>query len=170
MTDDLFTIYPNSKAIENKSTMEELGIKELKARLFALLQKEALKKGKFVLSSGRQSSYYLDGRVITLTPEGAILVASLILEMIKGRGIDAVGGPTLGADPIVGAVAVLSHIKNIPLKTFIVRKKAKEALDKEGLVADTAVVIVDRGEGAALNLAGAGLKLEPIFKISDFGL
>lgn len=186
--------------------MEELGIKELKARLFALLQKEALKKGKFVLSSGRESSYYLDGRVITLTPEGAFLVGSLILEMIKGRGIDAVGGPTLGADPIVGAVAVLSHIKNIPLKTFIVRKKAKEhgtqrriegpalkegsrviivddvattgkaiieakeALDKEGLVADTAVVIVDRGEGAALNLAGAGLKLEPIFKISDFGL
>ena len=174
--------------------------------MFELLQKEALKKGKFILSSGKESSYYLDGRVITLTPEGAYLVGSIILEMIKGRGVDAVGGPTLGADPIVGALAVLSHTQNIPLRTFIVRKKAKEhgtqrqiegpalkegsrviivddvattgkaiieakeALDKEGLKADTAIVIVDREEGASDNLARCGLKLEPIFKISDFGL
>ena len=100
--------------------------KEMKAKLLKLLKKEAFKKGNFILSSGKTSSYYLDGRVITLTPEGAYLVASIILDMVKDKGIDAVGGPTLGADPITGAVAALSHAKNIPLKVFIVRKQAKE--------------------------------------------
>ena len=178
----------------------------LKDKLKVLLEKEALKRGKFTLSSGKESNYYLDGRVITMTPEGAHLVASIILEMAKGKKIDAIGGPTLGADPIVGAIAALSHLNNIPLKTFIVRKAAKEhgmskqiegpaletgarvilvddvattgkalieakqALDKAGLIADTAIVIVDRLEGASENLAKSGLKLESIFSIKDFGL
>jgi len=106
--------------------MEKEGLKELKEKLLALLKREALKKGEFVLSSGKISNYYLDGRIITLTPEGAYLVASIILGLIKKRKIDAIGGPTLGADPIVGAVACLSHIKKIPVKTFIIRKTAKE--------------------------------------------
>lgn len=106
--------------------MPKENIKELKARLLALLKKEALKTGRFVLSSGKVSNYYLDGRVITLTPEGAFLTASIILDSIKDEGIDAVGGPTLGADPITGAIAALSHIGKIPLKTFIVRKQTKE--------------------------------------------
>lgn len=186
--------------------MEKANRAELKEKLLDLLNKEALKRGKFVLSSGKESSYYLDGRVITLTPEGAYLVASIILDMIKGEDLDAVGGPTLGADPIVGALAVLSHINNQPIKTFIVRKQAKEhgtqrqvegpalkkgarvilvddvvtsgkaimeaklALDKIGVIADKAIVIVDRSEGAVDNLAKVGLKLESIFKLADFGL
>ncbi len=185
--------------------MEE-NLKELKTKLFVLLEKEALKRGDFLLSSGKKSSYYLDGRVITLTPEGAYLVASIILELIKDRKIDALGGPTLGADPIVGAVSALSYIKNIPLKTFIVRKaakvhgtsrqvegpelpkgsevilvddvattgkaliEAKQALDKLGITAKRALVIVDRCEGAKENLGKEGLSLESIFTIKDFGL
>ena len=180
--------------------------KELKSQLLTLLNKEALKRGNFILSSGKASNYYLDGRIITLTPEGAYLVASIILEMFKDKNVDAIGGPTLGADPIVGAVALLAHINKISIKTFIVRKAAKEhgarrqiegpelkdgakvilvddvattgkalieakhALDKLGILADTAVVIVDRCEGARENLAKEGLKLEPIFTIKDFGL
>jgi orotate phosphoribosyltransferase len=182
------------------------GLKALKAKLLILLKKKALKKGRFVLSSGRISNYYLDGRIITLTPEGAYLVASIILELIKDKDIDAIGGPTLGADPIVGAVATLSHIKKIPLQTFIVRKaakthgmqrriegpklkkgsliilvddvattggsliEAKQALDKIGVRVKSAIVIVDRGEGAKENLAKAGLKLESIFKIEDLDI
>ena len=180
--------------------------KELKDKLFSLLTKEALKKGEFTLSSGKKSNYYLDGRVITLTPEGAYLVASIILEMVEGQDIAAIGGPTLGADPIVGAVAAISYIKQIPVKTFIVRKATKEhgtqrqiegpalenkgkvilvddvattgkalieakaALDKAGIPVDTAIVIVDRLEGAKDNLAKAGLRLESIFTIKEFGL
>lgn len=106
--------------------MEKESLKELKGSLLALLKKEALKKGEFVLYSGKVSNYYLDGRIITLTPEGAYLVANIILGLIEGKGVNAIGGPTLGADPIVGAIAALSHIKKIPLKTFIVRKAAKE--------------------------------------------
>jgi orotate phosphoribosyltransferase len=181
-------------------------IKELKEKLAILLKKDALKKGEFTLSSGKKSTYYLDGRVITLTPEGAYLVASIILELIKGQGITAVGGPTLGADPIVGAVSALSHIQKVPLKTFIVRKsakehgtqrqiegpalktgervvivddvattgkailEAKEALDEIGVIADKALVVVDRCEGAGENLAKAGLKLESIFTVKELGV
>ena len=106
--------------------MEESTLKELKDKLLGLLKKEALKKRNFVLSSGKTSNYYLDARIITLMPEGAFLVASIILSSLKGEDIDAIGGPTLGADPIAGAVAALSHINHIPIKTFIVRKNAKE--------------------------------------------
>ncbi|MDP2831082.1 MAG: orotate phosphoribosyltransferase [Candidatus Omnitrophota bacterium] len=186
--------------------MEKLDSAELKVRLFNLLNQEALKRGKFVLSSGKESNYYLDGRIITLSPEGAYLVAGIILEMIKGQALDAIGGPTLGADPIVGALAALSYIHKQPIKTFIVRKQAKEhgtqrqvegpelkkgdhviliddvatsgkaileakqALDRIGVIAQKAIVIVDRNQGAAENLAKAGLKLDSIFKIADFGL
>jgi len=104
--------------------MEELT--ELKKKLLELLNKEALKRGKFTLSSGKTSNYYLDGRVITLTPEGAYLVANIFLRLIKDKHIDAIGGPTLGADPIVGAVAAISHINRVSLKTFIVRRAVKE--------------------------------------------
>jgi orotate phosphoribosyltransferase len=123
-------------------------IVELKSRLLELLKKEAFRKGKFTLSSGRKSNYYLDGRVVTLSAEGAYLVASIILELVKGTGIDALGGPTLGADPIVGAVAALSHLKNTPLRTFIVRKASKEhgtqrQIEGPALAAGSRVIIVD---------------------------
>lgn len=179
---------------------------EWKAALLELLKKEALKKGKFVLSSGKTSNYYLDGRLITLTPKGAYLAASIILDFAKKENIYAIGGPTLGADPIVGAIAVLSHLQKVPLKTFIVRKAAKghgmqrqiegphlkkkgtvmliddvattgkalieasAALEREGIKARLAMVIVDRQEGAGENLAKAGLKLLSIFTPADFDL
>ncbi|MFH1191126.1 MAG: orotate phosphoribosyltransferase [Candidatus Omnitrophota bacterium] len=186
--------------------MEKLNLAEAKEKLFNLLNLEALKKGKFLLSSGKESNYYLDGRVITLSAQGAYLVAGIIFDMLKDEVLDAVGGPTLGADPIVGALAALSYVYGRPIKTFIVRKQAKEhgtlqqlegpalkngnrvilvddvatsgkaileakqVLDKMGVMADKAIVMVDRNQGAADNLAKAGIKLEAIFKIADFGL
>ncbi|TAM40658.1 orotate phosphoribosyltransferase, partial [bacterium] len=95
--------------------MEKESKLELKKKLFDLLNKEALKRGSFTLSSGKQSGYYLDGRVITLSPQGAYLAASIILDMISSRNLDAAGGPTLGADPIVGALAALSYLNNRPI-------------------------------------------------------
>ena len=186
--------------------MESKHPQELKKQLFQLLEREALKKGDFVLSSGKTSTYYLDGLLITLSSEGAYLVAAIILDMVKNDAITAIGGPTLGADPIVGAVVCLSHFYRIPLKAFIVRKYAKEhgmqrqiegpplnkkervaivddvattgkaiveakaALDAVGAQVVKAIVIVDRNEGARENLAQAGVKLESIFTVSDFGL
>lgn len=106
--------------------MKNLKSQELKEKLFNLLNRDALKRGKFVLSSGKESNYYLDGRIITLTPEGAYLVASIILDLIKDQPITAIGGPTLGADPMVGAIAAVSFINGQAIKSFIVRKQAKE--------------------------------------------
>ena len=128
--------------------MEQENLKQLKQELFSLLEKEALKRGSFVLSSGKTSNYYLDGRVVTLTAEGAYLIASIILDFTKADNIAAIGGPTLGADPIVGAVACLSHLQKRPIKTFIVRKQAKEhgaqrQVEGPALKKGDRVVIVD---------------------------
>lgn len=106
--------------------MAEQNLKELKAKLLVLLKKHAFKRGQFILSSGKSSDYYLDTRIVTLSSEGAYLVGSIILELIKDKGITAIGGPTIGADPIVGAVMALGHLRNLALKAFIVRKNAKD--------------------------------------------
>ena len=91
---------------------------ELKKLLIAV---GAVKTGDFTLSSGKKSNFYIDCRKATLHPQGAKLIGRLILEMIKGLKVDAVGGLTLGADPIIGAVITLGDIPG-----FIVRKQAKE--------------------------------------------
>jgi orotate phosphoribosyltransferase len=71
------------------------------------------------------SDYYIDGKQTTLRSRGAYLVAQLILDDLKGTGVDAIGGPTLGADPVIGAVVALAALEDIPLIGFIVRKEAK---------------------------------------------
>jgi orotate phosphoribosyltransferase len=121
---------------------------QLVIQLKTLLERGALRRGDFTLSSGKKSSYYLDGRVITLTPEGAWLVGSIMLERALASAPAAIGGPTLGADPIVGAIAALSHLKGVPLTTFIVRKAAKEhgmqrQVEGPALSAGARVIIVD---------------------------
>ena len=89
------------------------------------LLKSAVVRGDFTLTSGKKAEFYINGRNITLTPEGAYLSGKLMLDaLIKDRAT-AVGGPTIGADPIVGSIACLAHIKKYPLKTFIVRKSQK---------------------------------------------
>ncbi|MFH1355238.1 MAG: orotate phosphoribosyltransferase [Candidatus Omnitrophota bacterium] len=144
-------------------------ISNQKMQLLQLLKEKALKKGEFVLSSGKKSNYYLDGRIITLTPEGAYLVADIILELIKHKNIDAIGGPTLGADPITGAIAALSYIKKIPLKTFIVRKAAKvhgagRQIEGPELKSKDRVILVDdvATTGGALLEAASVLKQEGV--------
>ena len=85
----------------------------------------ALKFGEFRLSSGGTSSCYFDGRLLTLDPEGAYRVAKAFLPIIIECGAEAIAGPTLGADPIVASVAVLSRIEGHSIPGLIVRKEAK---------------------------------------------
>jgi orotate phosphoribosyltransferase len=96
-------------------------------RLIELLQRDALKKGAFTLASGRSSHYYVDGRKVTLSAEGAALIAAGMLEILAGEPkIDAVGGLTMGADPIVGATLALAPGAGLShLRGFLVRKEAK---------------------------------------------
>lgn len=145
--------------------MQTKSIKVLKKRLSDLILRETFKKGRFILSSGKVSNYYLDGRIITLNPEGAYLVASIILELIKGEKINAIGGPTLGADPIVGAIACLSQIKHRPLKTFIVRKFAKEhgskrQIEGPAIKKGAKVILIDDVATTGKSLIEAKLALE----------
>jgi orotate phosphoribosyltransferase len=147
--------------------MEKPSLKELKIALATLLKKEALKKGRFVLSSGKVSSYYLDGRIITMTAKGAYLAASIILERLEGKNISAIGGPTLGADPIVGAVAALSHLSGRPIKGFIVRKQAKEhgrqrQIEGPALKKNARVVLVDDVATTGKSLVEAKAALDKI--------
>ncbi|HUJ79071.1 MAG TPA: orotate phosphoribosyltransferase [Nitrospiria bacterium] len=79
----------------------------------------------FQLSSGKTSPFYLDGKRTTLDPRGAALVGRLCFERLRGRGIAAVGGLTLGADPVAVAVALTSDSKGEPIRAFIVRKEPK---------------------------------------------
>lgn len=100
-------------------------IQKERARLFAILKKDAFSFGKFILSSGKESSFYLDARRVTLSPEGAYLCGKIILDMVKNDQFDAIGGPTLGADPLVGSLGVLSFQAGKPANTFIIRKAPK---------------------------------------------
>jgi orotate phosphoribosyltransferase len=95
-------------------------------RLRELVIEKSFKYGYFTLSSGMESLYYFDGRLTTLWPEGAYLVGKKVFEVLIDAGIDAVGGPTLGGDPMVAAVATISHIEGKPLPAFIVRKEPKK--------------------------------------------
>ena len=90
------------------------------------IELEAIRYGEFTLSSGEKSNYYFDGRLVTLNPEGSFLIANEIFEIAKTNNASAIGGPTLGADPIVGATVLLSHQLGHPLDGFIVRNAPKD--------------------------------------------
>lgn len=90
-----------------------------------LLEKSVITGREFKLSSGKTSNFYVDARVTTLDPEGAYLCGKLFLQLLKDFEVDAVGGYSIGADPIVSSIAVLSHLENRPLPAFIIRKEEK---------------------------------------------
>jgi orotate phosphoribosyltransferase len=100
---------------------------EQRARLIVLLKRDALRLGNFTLASGRTSHYYIDGRKVTLLAEGAELIAAGMLDLLADYPeVAAVGGLTLGADPIVGATLALAPVNGRPgLRGFLVRKQAK---------------------------------------------
>lgn len=168
----------------------------MKEELKKLLKETgAVKFGEFTLSSGKKSDFYVDCRKVTLHPQGAKLIGKIILEKIKGLKVDAIGGLTLGADPITSTVVALSTIPG-----FIVRKKAKEhgtqqriegliepgwkvvivedvattgasalqaieAAEAAGAKVIKVISVVDREEGAAESLKN--YDFDPIFRRSE---
>jgi len=96
-------------------------------RLKEILLEKSYRKGTFTLTSGKTSDFYIDGKQTTLSAEGAYLCGKLLLELINqsGEKIEAVGGMTLGADPLVTAVSLVSFLEERPIPAFIVRKEAK---------------------------------------------
>ncbi|MBI2870234.1 MAG: orotate phosphoribosyltransferase [Candidatus Omnitrophica bacterium] len=100
----------------------------MRQELLALLKEKAYRRGHFRLASGGSSDYYLDAKRVTFHPRGAYLIARLFLDMIRDEDVAAVGGPSVGADPIAGAMAALSAAgpPYEPVGTFMVRSQAKD--------------------------------------------
>ena len=100
---------------------------ELRARLRALLLDRSVARGDFTLASGRRSSYYIDARRSTMSGEGLAVIGALGLGALQHRGWQpaAIGGLTLGADPVAYAIAAAAAARQIPLDAFTVRKAAK---------------------------------------------
>jgi orotate phosphoribosyltransferase len=97
---------------------------QIKKNLLELFCRLAYKSGNFTLSSGQNSSYYINGKLVTLHPFGAMWTGQILLSMLP-QETQAVAGLTLGADPIVSAVSVVSAYENRPIPALIVRKQAK---------------------------------------------
>lgn len=99
-----------------------------RSTLIRLLAERSVRRGKFTLASGRESTYYVDARLTSMSPEGLATVGPLALDAIRQRGwqVDAVGGLTLGADPISYAIAIASVASPPLVRAFTVRKEAKQ--------------------------------------------
>src|SRR5437764_13136021 len=106
----------------------------LKEQLRSLLQEKSVCHGEFTLAAGAKSDFYVDARVTTMDPRGACLIGEVGWEMVKetasklGKRVDAIGGLTLGADPVALSIGIAAQRQDPsgPLQVFTVRKTAKE--------------------------------------------
>lgn len=146
--------------------------------LLDLFAKFAYQEGDFVLSSGQKSNFYLNGKQVTLRAEGALSVGKLLLSLLP-ENTDAVAGLTLGADPIVTAVSVVSAYENRPIPALIIRKEAKghgtKAYIEGPILSEGSKVVVledvvTTGKSAMLavvRLRSAGYQVEDVISLID---
>ncbi len=109
------------------SLRDKPSFQERKGRLLDLLATWSYERRPVVLASGKKSDYYIDCRRTTLTSEGHFLVGSLFFDILARDfpDVSAVGGMSLGADPLVSATSLTSWIEGRPLDAFYVRKQPK---------------------------------------------
>jgi orotate phosphoribosyltransferase len=154
-----------------------------RARLVEIVKERSFQEGpEMKLASGKTSTFYFNMKPAMLHPEGAALIAELMLEVIGDEKADLVGGLEMGAVPIASAIAAVSHLRNRPIGAFFVRKQAKEHGTQslvEGLVRGDSmkgkrVVIVEdvtTTGGSALKAAAAlqaeGAEIVKVLTIVD---
>ncbi len=151
-----------------------------RSALLELIQSEALQRGQFTLASGKQASYYLDCRNITLHPKGANLIAEGMLDAMESAGPlpEAVGGMAIGADPITASIITLAGQRDLPLKGFMVRKEPKghgtgKQVEGPVLPGQRVVIVEDviTSGGSAIQAVDAarkfGLVVERVIAIID---
>ena len=115
------TLEPTTEAAPEPST----GPLTDREQLLALVRAQAVVHGRVTLSSGREADYYVDLRRVTLSGEAAPLVGRVMRELTVGLQYDAVGGMTMGADPIAAAMLHAAAAQGLRLDAFVVRKQAK---------------------------------------------
>jgi orotate phosphoribosyltransferase len=98
---------------------------DAKQQLIDHLLAHSVRTGDFTLKSGRKSSWFIDSKQTVCRPEGLLLVADLALDAIPA-GVDALGGLTVGADPVAYGLAAVGAARGRPLKSFTIRKEAKD--------------------------------------------
>jgi len=121
---------------------------ELRSKLFALLKERAFRRGRVILASGRESDYYFDMKPAMLDPDGASLLAELILQYIQSFKADCVGGLEMGAVPLIAPVAMRSLDFGRRLPGFFVRKAVKghgtkKRVDGADITGKTVVILED---------------------------
>ncbi len=146
-------------------------------QLMELIREKSLKFGDFTLASGKKATYYLDGKQVTLDSLGAKLIGQGILDVIRnekaflteeGQLPDAVGGMSIGADPITAATIIMAAINGIPMRGFMVRKQSKghgtnQYLEGPVHAGDRVVIVEDV-------VTTGGSSLEAIQRVEDAGL
>lgn len=159
-----------SAATSDLSTLRQ-GLLDLFCRL-------AYRQGEFVLSSGAQSSYYIDGKQVTLHPQGALAIGRILVSRLPAE-TQAVAGLTLGADPIVTAVSVISAYESRGVPALIVRKEPKghgtqAYIEGPKLAAGSTVAVLEdvvtTGQSALKaveRLRGAGYSVNRIIALID---
>ncbi len=135
--------------------------------LIKLFHQRALKFGDFTLASGKKSTYYLDGKQISLHSTGLRLVSHGLLDLLSDVPFTAIGGMTIGADPIVGGVLVAAAERNISMDGFLVRKESKghgtQKFIEGPVVAGANVVVIDDV------VTTGGSALQAVDRIVEFG-
>ena len=150
----------------------------MKEELLELLKKYAYKKGDFTLSSGKKTDHYVNCKPVTLTGRGLTLSSVILLSAIE-EDCKAVGGLTLGADPLVSGMAVVSGLDRAPMDALIVRKEAKGHgtgawIEGPDLPEGTKVTVIEdviTTGGSAIKavkrLRDAGYKVDRVVSIVD---
>ena len=150
----------------------------MKEELLMLLYKYAYKKGEFTLSSGRKTDHYVNCKPVTLTGRGLTLSSAILLSAVE-EDCKAVGGLTLGADPLVSGIAVISALERATMDALIVRKEPKGHgtgawIEGPDLPEGTKVTVIEdviTTGGSAIKavkrLRDAGYKVERVVSIVD---
>ncbi|KAM3093010.1 orotate phosphoribosyltransferase [Phormidesmis sp. 146-35] len=151
---------------------------DLRERLLDLFCEVAYREGDFLLSSGQRSTYYINGKQITLHPQGGLATGRILLPLIPSETV-AVAGLTLGADPIVTATSVVAAYEGRSLAALIVRKEAKghgtqAYIEGPALPKNSPVVVLEdvvtTGQSAMKavdRLRDAGYQVEEVISLVD---
>ena len=154
--------------------------KDARDRLFALLREKAFRRGRVTLASGRESDYYFDMKPAMLDPDGAGLMAELIVQQLQHFKADCVGGLEMGAVPLIAPVAMLSRKFGRALPGFFVRKAVKDhgtkkRVDGNDIAGKTVIILEDvtttgaSAMDAVKAVTEAGAKVALVISILDRG-